>query len=1028
MSFCRRQKKHLGAVLFLLLLLSCTDPQEELVDLPDQIDFNYHIRPILSQNCYVCHGPDESSRKGELRLDTREGATARLKNGGSAIVPKNIRKSILVDRITSGDPDFRMPPPEAKKTLSHREIALVKRWIRQGAEWKPHWAFIKPETPQIPDSLAKRSSSAIIDYLVDKELLARQLLPSEMADKNTLIRRVSYLLTGLPPSSRDLWSFLQDRSADAYEKMVDQYLSSPHFGERWARHWMDLVRYGESMGHEGDFNISSPWQYRDYLIRAFNDDVPYDQLVKEHLAGDMLQNPRYNAAEGFNESLLGTGYFFLGEGKHAPVNIKSEEADRIDNMIDVTAKTFQALTVACARCHDHKFDPIPTTDYYAMYGMIESARIGPVPARRTRKQEQQLEELKSLKVQIRETLAAEWKNEATPLSTVSPPQFEVKLSSNREKDPGQERAAAIPTDSVSYEMMGDFREGHLDGWYSDGWAFGSSPVLGEAIIDRNSYRVEGLTGSYASSRYYGPGIQGTLRSPNFRIAHDSVLVLARGHNSDIRIVVENFQVIQGPLYEQMESRVDDPEWRIYTLDMSLVKGRKAYIEILPGNYGYNLHLYKIRPEDYIEVQYVAAFNQVRPMLLSSPRKNGQGNILPGRKEHLLENWSAQKLDVQQLHLLDQWLKQLPKRVVAPPVRKLLDRYDKIAAQLHDSTHVIGLTEGEAVFSPVFIRGTVDNPGQEKVPHQFLSAIKSGPRVFPQDGSGRLAWAESVIDPDNPLTARVIVNRLWHHLFGRGLVETVDNFGLQGELPSHPQLLDFLALQMIKEKWSVKRMLKYLLMSQTFQRSTTPNMHNRGQDPNNIYLHHYPVRRLEAEAIRDGMLAVSGELDSTLFGPSIPVHLTDFMTGRGRPRVSGPLDGAGRRSLYTAIRRNFIPPMMLVFDMPIPFSTFGRRNTTNVPAQSLTLLNDPFVLDQSQKWALNLLTQTPDKTIEDRIRTIYLRAFSRPVRPEELAAAKDFLAHQAQQYGLTLTDVKDDHRLWADYCHTIFNMKEFIHLL
>jgi cytochrome c553 len=1003
--------------LAILALLGLWNRTPDDPTLPERVDFNYHIRPILSQNCYVCHGPDSSSREAGLRLDHFAGATARLDGGGAAVVPGRPGRSLLLQRVKASDPSLVMPPPEAKKTLSTREIALLERWIDQGAEWKPHWAFIKPKRSSLPDRLREGSVPEKIDHFIQKELQFHDLKASEPASKNQLIRRVSYLLTGLPPAPQDLSRFLADTSAEAYAKIVDYYLASPHFGERWARHWMDLVRYGESMGHEGDFNISHAFEYRDYLIRAFNQDVPYDLLVKEHLAGDMLDQARFNPQEGFNESRIGTAYFFLGEGKHSPVSLKLEEADKIDNMIDVTAKTFQGLTVACARCHDHKFDPIPTTDYYAMYGMIESARLGPLPARLTRQQEQKLAELKGVKSTIREELGQVMMRQLSEASAAQKAQFVRK----------QGETVSIPEKTRDYQVIGDFRRGTWEGWYADGWAFGEAPLMGEPEIDVENGQITGLNSGFASSRAYGPGIHGALRSPNFIIETDSLAIRARGLKGQIRVVVENFQVIQAPLYGGYQVTLNDPAWKTYYFDLNLARGRKAYLQFTPGNYGRGgRHVYTLQPEDYIEVQYAVAFrNGVSELPLPAKPVFGEA---PFAHRLAVKNWIEGKMNLDDVPLLEESLAQVRHQMRTPSLTQLIGQYRQLNRQLYDSTHFIGLTEGEAVFSPVFERGSVDQPGDEPVPHGFLQAINAGPKPYPQQGSGRLAWAEAVVDPDNPLTARVIVNRLWHHVFGRGIVETVDNFGLQGHLPSHPELLDFLALQMMEEAWSMKSMLRHFLLTETFRRSTQVLASNQKRDPENVYLHHFPLRRLEAEAIRDGILAVSGSLDSAMYGPSVPVHLTPFMTGRGRPGVSGPLDGNGRRSIYTAVRRNFISPMMLAFDMPIPFSTFGKRNTTNVPAQSLTLLNDPFVHEQAETWAEKLLHDPELSSLEARVQTIYLQAFSRPASREEIHLAEAFMEDHAALKGQAKSEMLADLDLWANYCHTVINLKEFIHLL
>jgi len=413
-----------------VFLLWPSPASEARVDLPDEVDFNDHIRPLLSHNCFVCHGPDVSTREADLRLDTREHATARREEGGRAIVPGSARRSLLIQRITAADPEERMPPREANKTLSPRDIALLKRWIEQGAEYKKHWSLIPPAPPEVPPALD--DGQAAIDGFIVAELDARGLRPAPSASRAALIRRLSYVLTGLPPSPEEVRAFVEDLAPDAYATLVDRLLASPHFGERWARHWMDLVRYADSKGHEFDFTIDGTWRYRDYLIRAFNADVPYDEFVTEHLAGDLLEAPRRHPEEGFNESVLGTVFIGMGEGKHSPVDVRIDEAERIDNIIDVTTKTFLGLTVACARCHDHKFDPIPTTDYYALYSIIESTRFAPT-ALLSAHTETRLDSIKALKSDIRHRLAERWLKglEETPVrqTTLIPPLKAGLLSS-----------------------------------------------------------------------------------------------------------------------------------------------------------------------------------------------------------------------------------------------------------------------------------------------------------------------------------------------------------------------------------------------------------------------------------------------------------------------------------------------------------------------------------------------------------------------------------------------------------------------
>ncbi|MDX2250421.1 MAG: PSD1 and planctomycete cytochrome C domain-containing protein [Bacteroidia bacterium] len=981
--------------------------------LPETPDYNYHIRPILSANCYVCHGPDSSSREANLRLDNFADATAPLEDGGFAIVPGNAARSELLRRVSSHDPDLQMPPPKAKKVLSETEIELLRRWIDKGAEWKTHWSFIPPEKPRLPRKLKKAGATAVVDYFIEKELENRGLTPSPEADKNVQIRRLSYLLTGLPPTPEEVSAFLSDSSDNAYEKVVDRLLDSPHFGERWARHWMDLVRYAESMGHEFDYNVGGAWHYRDYLIRAFNEDVPYNQLVVEHLAGDMLTSPRLSSAQGFNESVIGTAFFYMGEGKHSPVSIKQEEADRIDNMIDVTSKTFQGLTVGCARCHDHKFDPIPTTDYYAMYGMLESARFTPQPIGQTAADEEILAMLDRQQTAIRQKLGEQMMESLDKLKPLTPLLPPTPLPQTPTPKPKEQ----MSEEGNSYKILGDFRKGDFDGWYSNGFAFGDKPVGGKFLPDTNSCCLTAVSPPSASMRKYGPGIHGALRSPNFTINHDFIEVRAAGKNSIIRTVIDNFQLIQWPIYGDISKTIESEEMTNYRMDVAMWKGHKAYIEILPGLF--DRHTYSLPSDAWAEVEYATAWTGTSPEM-EVPRF--LANIDPAVA---VRNWMAGTATSDELHRINELLKNKKIQPSFKSVKKEVESWYKLTQKVYRPGYIIGFTEGDSVFSPVFIRGKVGQYSEFTVPHQFLYAISKDEK-FSQKGSGRMAWAAAVTDPSNPLTSRVMVNRIWHYLFGRGIVETVDNFGLQGKLPTHPELLDYLAVNFVEEGWSMKKTIRHLVLSQAFRRSSEVISPNENADPENLSWHHFPVRRLEAEAIRDGILAISGCLDSAMFGHSVPIHLTPFMTGRGRPDVSGPLDGSGRRSIYLAIRRNFLSPMMLVFDMPMPFSTFGNRNVTNVPAQSLTLMNDPFVQEEAGYWAEKLLS-TPASQ-EARIRSVYQQAFSREPTEEEKLQAENFLEKQADYYRSKGREAEVERQVWSDYCHTIFNLKEFIHLL
>ena len=983
-------------IFILSLMFRCQDPTGK-VDVPDNVDFNFDVRPILVQNCYLCHGPDPSSRKANLRLDTFEGATALLDEGRKAIVPGSPGRSELMKRILHQDPDQVMPPPESNLVLSEYDIEVLKKWIDQGAEWKPHWAFIQPKITQ-PQTFRKELSENKIDDYVLEKIADKNLEVAQQADRNTLIRRVSFILTGLPPSPEKLGEFLSDRSPDAYEKMVNYYLQSPAFGERWARHWMDLVRYAESKGHEFDYEITDAWRYRDYLIRAFNNDVPYDMFVKEHLAGDLMDSVRWNPDNGINESHIGTAFYALGEGTHSPVDIKKDEADRIDNMIDVTTKMFQGLTVSCARCHDHKFDPIPTSDYYALYGVMQSSRFSPRPAEITFEKVQNHEKLLEIKSDIQEIIANAWSKDKNILNQDTERSF-----SNSGYD-----------SKFDYELLGDFRCQSLDGWRSDGLAFGNTTTLGNPVFSNK--KLVRLKEGMASSRIFSTGIYGALRSQNFTISEDFIGIRARGQGSTIRIIIDNFQLISNPIYGGLDIQVNDEDWKNYQVDVSKWIGHKAYIEILPGSSQgqQDRHVYHLSQNAYIESKYAIAFSDSWPDEVELKEDDSMSGLAkeyaPGHLEKINHLITSGKLESD-----------------FPELESLLVQNKQLSRSLTDSTFFMGIEDGDGINSHVFVRGNHTNLSEEPVQRGFLSAITSNENAFTSSGSGRIEMVEAMFEKENPLTARVMVNRIWHHLFGRGLVETVDNFGLQGKLPTHPELLDYLAIKFQQDGWSMKSMIKYIVMSKTFRRNVNAMGIADQVDPDNHFLSHFPLRRLESEAIRDGLLAVSGMLDLSMYGEPIPVHLTDFMQGRGRPESSGPLNGAGRRSIYQEVRRNFLEPMMITFDRPIPFTTFGRRNVTNVPAQSLIMMNDEFVILQAEILAKRLLDDKKSSQ-EQRIEEIYIRALSRKPNEEELLKAIDYIRFLAQSYNLSDEAVAESLDVWKDYCHSVFNLKEFIYLI
>jgi hypothetical protein len=959
------------------------------VKLPDQVDFNFHIKPILVQKCYLCHGPDPSSREAGLRLDRYEDAIALLESGNKAIVPGKPSSSELLTRIHHKDPEVRMPPPSSNLELNAEELALLQKWIKQGANYEPHWAFVPPD-PEILKKWEGVSPSEVIDRLISGAWDGNVKNPSEGASDVTLTRRLSFLLRGLPPSEEELDQALNGNLG--YGEWVDRFLDDPGYGERWARHWMDVVRYAETKGHEFDYPIQGAWKYRDYLIKAFREDVPYDQLLKEHIAGDLLSAPREDA-QGVIQSHYGTMFWAMGEGTHSPVDLRKDESDRIDNMIDVVSKSFQGITVACAKCHDHKFDPVPTADYYALYGILEGTRFTPEVDGKQQTQLQDLDRAQHLRKEIRRRFADQWGDRADTKA-------DFQLTSIEES---QEQIV---------EVIGDFRGQTLYGWKSDGLAFGPLTVLGEPVFEQG--KLKALKEGRASSSYFGKGRFGALRSADFVTEKDFIGVRAKGKIGTIRIVMDNFQLIRYPIYGGLEQRVETDEWKDLVFDVSDWKGRKAYIEVFPGIY--NNHQYIQSKEDEVEVQFAMAFDG-EWQTPAHPRGGKKRSI-----SEILDRWASYQASAFEVSQLNKWLREEDLEREFPELGGLLAKITELEGSNPDTlTFFSGVTDGFPRESPVFIRGNHLELSEDVVERRFLPEISGTGTKIESKGSGRKELAEAMLDPRNPLTARVMVNRIWHHLFGSGIVETVDNFGLQGKLPSHPELLDYLALLFVQEDWSIKTLIRYIVLSETFQRSTSLLEENKEWDATGSLLTHYPLRRLEGEAIRDAILMVSGNLDTLSFGPSVPIHLTDFMQGRGRPSKNGPLDGEGRRSVYLEVRRNFLSHFLRTFDFPTPFTTFGNRDVTNVPDQSLMLMNDPFIVRQAEIMAQGLLLDN-EETWEDRVSRIYKRAFARLPSQRELDAAGEFINARGQN------NEKNELEIWKSYCHTIFNMKEFIYLL
>lgn len=1103
-------------ILIVALLAGISDRYAQANEPAGTEQFEKHIRPILVQHCGECHG--EKKQAGGLRLDSRDG----WKTGGdsgAAIVPGKPEESLLLEALQHKS--FKMPP---KGKLPAEVIQHFETWIRDGApdprvtvsdstaatkswpqefEKRQKWWSLQPVVmPEVPTPRNVDWSTHPVDRFLLAKMEAAGLEPTADADPVTFERRLSFVLTGLPPTVAEIDQFRTRWNAgnppgaasQAVSEEVERLLTSPHFGEQWARHWMDLVRFSETHGSEQDGHIRHAWRYRDYLIRAFNSDVPYDQLVKEHLAGDLLPHPRLRAG-GFNESIHGAAWLHFVEFYHTPVDVKQEEVNVLETRIDNLGKTFQGLTIACARCHDHKFDAISQRDFQALYSVFASTRMAVRQTNDPTTLHVHDEELLGLRSGIRERVAQVWLNslndwaadlaaawplikskEALPApvadadrrrerwikalqAATSPdvpltpvanwarqltnPEMPINLEEQRTAWQ-QQQAAADVANRDNFQVIADFRSGKPADWFEDGPTFRTAAdgdlvvaATGHDAISRVS--LAGRHTDLVSSKHGG-----ALRSPNFIIEARWISALVQGTgDARLRLVIENFQG-DSVLFTSVMPRLNDAQYRWITLPVrDQWVGRRGYLELVTGDemtYAGRVNNSAGTSNGHRSSAGISVIvNHLRdgsaPRVVSSlPISVFEGGSdvksiaerLATATQSAIEAWRDGRASALQV----QWVAALQAGGLLPaPVNsdaeltRLVTRYREIEEQIPFAERVPSVVEEAFVDEPLFQRGNHRRHG-EIVPRGYLAALSTG-AAFPASSSGRLEIAELIASPRNPLTARVMVNRIWQHVFGLGLVASPDNFGHLGETPTHPELLDWLADEFVKQGWSVKSMVRLLVTSRAFRLSTRASAHAAETDPANRLLSHASLRRLQAEEIRDAVLRASGRLDVRSFGEPVPVYIEATRQADNFPvPASGPIDGAGRRSIYIELRRNFLPSFLQVFDFPKPTDTIGRRNLTQVPAQSLALFNDPFVIGEAERLG-KVLAEFP-QTVDQRIAEAYLRIVNRPPTEIEVSLAREWLQSQSTSLGLSDPDLRDP-RPWKDFAHACFNMKEFLYL-
>jgi cytochrome c553 len=1076
------------------------------------------VRPVLVQHCYRCHSTAAKKQRGGLLLDSRDG----LRKGGDtgpAIVPGKPGESLLLKAVRQTGDVAKMPP---KGKLSDAVIADLEAWIKSGApdpreasvwekvlaERRRCWSLQPVRPPAVPPVKDASWPRDPVDRFLLAKLEAAGLQPAETADPRTLIRRASLVLTGLPPTREEVETFVRDAAPDAYEKLVDRLLTAPHFGERWARHWLDVVRFSETHGNEWNYEVHHAWRYRDYLIRAFNADVPYDQLVREHIAGDLLSQPRWDRAGAFNESVIGTAFYRFGEANHDDcISLRSIGYDLADNQLDTLSKAFQATTVACARCHDHKLDAVSMKDYYALLGILRSSRLVSHTVDGSEVNAGPMRKLRELKTALRSELGEVWLREAKDVGRyllaaeakranraeaaelakgLEPRRLEKwlaalkadKLSPEDVFAPWRALTAAgtpFPTawkelaerytkderermafNEKQFVTFADFRSGTFAGWQTSGLGLRDKPTRsGDFVLASDGdVLVKVVLPAGAFTHALSEKLNGALRSPVVPKGKKNISFQVLGrHSSAVRLVSNNCQLnyknyraltADGLQWVTFEIPEEADTLRTYAELVTLLDNPKFPDQLSalggdPANYRLPYDQAAADPRSYFGVTRVVLHDgaetprpdltHLRPLFAGAEASSltDMAGRYTAAVEAVVRAFAADKSTDEDVRWLDALLRRglLDNSVHrTPKLESLAAQYRAIERELVLPRVIPGLADcGPGFEQPVFARGDWQRPG-ETVPRRYLEVLARPGERFVPSGSGRLELAERIASPDNPLTARVMVNRIWHHLFGTGLVRTPDDFGRVGEPPSHPKLLDHLASRFVADGWSTKRLIRSLVLTRAFQLSNRPAPAAREADPQNRLLQHYPARRLEAEAIRDSILAASGRLDPSLYGPSIQPYREK--ANADRRLFPGPLDGNGRRSVY--IKNNLMegPKFLCAFNFPGGKVATGRRDVTNVPAQALALLNDPFVLQQAGVWAERLVART-DASISARIEHMFQAGLGRPPEPGERRRFEQAVAHFAELHDVPAGGVLKNKAVWRDVAHTLFNLKEFSYI-
>lgn len=995
----------------LSLMLAIASPT-----LADEVSFNRDINPILSEYCYTCHGPDEAQRLGGFRLDQRESALLEADSGAFPIVPNHSSTSEVMARLISTDADLRMPPPEADKHLSGEQIELIKKWIDEGAEYEKHWAFVAPQRPKVPETGVWARGP--IDHFIHARLMKEGLSPAKETDRETLLRRVTLDLTGLPPTPQEYEHFLDDNSPEAYENVIDRLLASPHYGERMAIPWLDQARYADSNGYQSD-GSRDMWVWRDWVINAYNANMPFDQFTVEQLAGDMLPDPTKEQiiATGFNRN-----HRLNGEGGRI---VDEWFVETVIDRVETTGMTWLGLTFNCCRCHDHKYDPISQREFYQMFAYFnsndESGVLAPngkngdntPPVIELPTDEQVAEEARLKQV------VEDGKNRVAELTPKLPELVNAWADQKRLEFEADDRSEAWqPLSPTSLKSL----EGATLSRLEDG-----------------SYLASGVNPSHDVYEIVAP-VSGSISGLALDVLTDESLPtksLGRAFNG-------NF-VLTGVVAQVSAPSLEKPvEFFLQTANADFAQSGWPAQSILgdapkPGQPGKNRKGWAVeglKPENRVPRRIM--------FLSDKPMKLPEDATITITMRHDAEfanhnvgrfRWSITSRPIADIKLSSAWLpdnivnvinKNLDQRTeteikdlskfyrdqVPNPLKKVESELAKHEQTLtaHRIRYLSTMVMKESQPRDAFIlnRGEYDQPG-DKVQRGIPAVVASA--TPPQD---RLDLARWIADPTNPLTARVWVNRTWERFFGTGIVKTSENFGSQAEFPSHPELLDWMAVEFMNPSampnvngkpavpWDMKAFQKMIVMSATYRQSSHVTEALITRDPENRLLARGPRFRLAGELIRDSALAASGLLVSKVGGPStrpyMPAGVWDETSKYGNLRnyQQDKNEGLHRRTMYTIWKRTAAPPTMLMFDAPSRETCTVKRSNTNTPLQALSLLNEVTFVEASRGLAARMLTEGGESA-ESRIAFAFRLVVSRDPTADELQVLTHGISEDLVRY-------------------------------